>query len=146
MIKAILIIIICLNSGYLKAIDRVIENIRISDSKENKASRIVFDLLKKTPYSVFILNNAPRVVVDIEAEKYKNYLFEGSRLIENIRIRKVEKGVIRVVFDLKSRAYIDKNFYLNKTNNKFFRLVIDIKETKSKILWKCINKEDIDFT
>ena len=47
MIKIILIIIICLNSGYLKAIDRVIENIRISDSKENKASRIVFDLSKK---------------------------------------------------------------------------------------------------
>ena len=81
MIKIILIIIICLNSVGLKAIDRVIENIRISDSKENKASRIVFDLSKKTPYSVFFLNNAPRLVVDIEAEKYKNYLFKESRLI-----------------------------------------------------------------
>jgi N-acetylmuramoyl-L-alanine amidase len=131
MIKIILIIIICLNSFNLKAIDRVIENIRISDSKENKASRIVFDLSKKMPYSVFVLNNTPRLVVDIEAEKYKNYLFKESRLIENIRIRRTEKGVIRVVFDLKNSAYIDKNFYLNKTSNKFFRLVIDIKETKS---------------
>ena len=149
MIKIILIIIICLNSFNLIAIDGVIENIRISDSKENKASRIVFDLSRKIPYSVFVLNNAPRLVVDIEAEKYKNYLFKESRLIKNIRVRKAEKGVVRVVFDLKKSVYIDKNFYLNKTNNKFFRLVIDIKETKyviNKKKKKKIKKREFTIT
>ena len=85
MIKIIFIIIIFLNIFDLKAINRVIENIRISDSEENKTSRIVFDLSKKAPYSVFTLDNAPRLVVDIEAEKSKNYLYKKSRLIKKYK-------------------------------------------------------------
>ncbi len=129
MIKIIFIITVYLNLFTLQAIDKVIENIRISDSSENKTSRIVLDLSRKAPYSVFILNNKPRLVVDIEAEEYKTYLYKKSRLIEDIRISKAEKGVMRLVFDLKNNAFIVKNFYLDKNNNKFFRLVIDIKET-----------------
>lgn len=149
MIKIIFIIILCLSTFDLKAIDRVIENIRISNSEDNKSSRIVFDLSKKTPYSVFVLNNTPRLVVDIEAEKSKSYLNKESRLIKNIRISKAEKGVIRVVFDLKKSAYIEKNFYLNKNNNKFFRLVIDIKEaqaTKINVKKKKLNKRKFIIT
>ena len=62
---------------------------------------------------------------------------------------KTEKGVMRVVFDLKKRAYIEKNFYLNKANNKFFRLVIDIKEaklTKSNVQKKQVNKRKFIIT
>ena len=128
MIKIIFITIVFLNSLTLEAVDKVIDNIRISDGKENKTSRIVFDLSSKVPYSVFTLNNKPRLVVDIEAEKYNKYLFKKSRLIEDIRISKAQKGVMRVVFDLKKNAFVVKNFYLDKGNNKFYRLVIDIKE------------------
>ena len=46
------------------------------------------------------------------------YFFDKfkSKLIKNIRVNNNGKGVIRLVFDLKSTAFIQKNFYLKKNN------------------------------
>ena len=117
----------------LAAEDKIIENIRISENLSENSSRIVLDLSVKTPYSVFILNNKPRLVVDIEANKYKKFIEKPTNLIKRIRIRKTDKEVIRVVFDLNRRAYVVKNFYLDKKENKFFRLVVDIKSNSNNI-------------
>ena len=37
---------------------------------------------------------------------------------------------MRLVFDLRSDAFIYKHFYLDKGKNKFYRLVIDLKRIK----------------
>ena len=127
----------------LAAEDKIIENIRISENLSENSSRIVLDLSVKTPYSVFILNNKPRLVVDIEANKYKKFIEKPTNLIKRIRIRKTDKEVIRVVFDLNRRAYVVKNFYLDKKENKFFRLVVDIKSNSNIVKFKNNNQNSI---
>ena len=124
-------------------LDEKLKNIRFSDNHENKSLRIVFDLTHKSPYTVFALNNNPRLVLDIETDsdikKYNN----KSIFIQNIRTRKTGKNVMRIVFDLKSNFYIDKHFYLKKNKNNIFRLVVDLKINKNVTVQKkkLFNKE-----
>ena len=69
-----------------------------------------------------------------------------SKLIEKVRINNNGKGVIRLVFDLKVKAYIEKNFYLNKEKNNLYRLVIDLQIQKKNISKKKIIKTKKPFT
>jgi len=115
------------NINFLFSIDYKLKNIRLSDNHQSKSLRIVLDLTHKAPYTVFSLNNNPRLVIDLESnskiKKFKN----ESIYIKNIRTRKTDQNVMRIVFDLKSNFYIDKHFYLKKNEKNIFRLVIDLK-------------------
>ena len=129
--RVILIFLASLNISNTFSND-FIQNIRLSDNNDNKITRIVLDLSEKLPYTAFILNNKPRLVIDIEASGYTGKSIKNSKLVRSIRFRKTEKGVIRIVFDLTKKSYILKNFYLKKNNNQIHRLVIDIKEVSNK--------------
>ncbi len=107
---------------------KFIENIRSSDNYETKITRVVLDLSHKTPYSIFTLSEKPRLVIDLEAENFKKIKLLKGKLINNLRVRKTEQGVIRVVFDLSKEAFINKSFFLDKGNNSNYRLVIDLQE------------------
>ena len=97
--------LILFNNCYSK--NNTINNIRTSDKFNNNITRIVLDLSKKTAYSVFILDNNPRLVIDLEATENKEFYDLKSQLIEKLRINNNNaKGVIRLVFDLKEKAYI----------------------------------------
>ena len=113
--------------NFLFSTDYKLKNIRFSDNHQSKSLRIVLDLTHKAPYTVFSLNNSPRLVIDLESKsgikKFKN----ESSYIKNIRTRKTDKNVMRIVFDLNSNFYIDKHFYLKKNEKNIFRLVIDLK-------------------
>ena len=65
-----------------------------------------------------------------EIKKFKN----ESIYIKNIRTRKTEQNVMRVVFDLKYNFYIDKHFYLKKNEKNIYRLVIDLKLNNKSIV------------
>ena len=93
------------------------ENIRFSDDHKNNSFRIVLDLTHKAPYSVFTLNNKPRLVVDIETKKIINKLKNSSDFINNIRSNQTDKNVTRIVFDLKKFYNVD--FSEEKYNNTF---------------------------
>ena len=119
------LIFIILNKAYTK--QNIIQNLRISDKTEVTSTRIVLDLTNKTAYSVFTLDNNPRLVIDLEATSYEKFDKFKSKIIENIRVNNNGKGVIRIVFDLSKKAFIEQNFYLKKNNKNLFRLVIDLK-------------------
>ena len=91
------------------------------------------DLFQKTAYSVFTLDNNPRLVIDLEATENKEIYELKSKIVSKVRISNNGKGVIRLVFDLKYRASIEKNFYLNKNEKNLYRLVIDLKHDKKKL-------------
>ena len=122
--------------------DRTIEKIRISDNNQKGSVRVVFDLNEKVPYTSFTLDKNPRLVVDLEADQIKKLDKLKSSKVKKIRIRKTEKGVIRVVFDLKESFYIEKNFYLEKGEYFFYRLVIDLKINLKVKERKVNNKSD----
>ena len=130
MLKTIFIIFLFLYCNSVFAGKKVIENIRISDNSKIDEARIVLELNDKVPYSLFMLDNNPRLVIDLEANDFKNIKIKSNKLIKNIRLRKTEIGVVRVVFDLKKKTYLKKNFFLDKKEYKFFRLVVDIATQK----------------
>ena len=114
------------NINLLFSIDDKLKNIRFSDNLQSKSLRIVLDLTHKAPYTVFSLNNNPRLVIDLESKSEIKKFKNESIYIKNIRTRKTDQNVMRVVFDLKSNFYIDKHFYLKKNENNIHRLVIDL--------------------
>ena len=134
------LIFITLNKAHTQ--QNIIQNVRISDKTESNSARIVLDLTNKTAYSVFTLDNNPRLVIDLEATSYGKFDKFKSNIIKNIRVNN-NKGVIRIVFDLSKKAFIEQNFYLKKNNKNLFRLVIDLKyqNNTKKITKKKIKKK-----
>ena len=127
--------------------DSTIENIRISEDKKNNKSRIVFDLNREIPYTVFTLDNKPRLVIDIEADRLNKISKKKYSNIKEIRYRKTEKGIIRIVFDLMNSSYISKHFFLGRNENNYIRLVIDLTSQKSeKIKYKKKTKRNFVIT
>ncbi len=146
-IKYYLFLFILVYSHLAFSKTNTIANIRIADKDNNTTTRIVLDLSSKTAYSVFTLDKEPRLVIDLEANTYKKITNFKSNIIKKIRVNNNEKGVIRLVFDLKEKVFIEKNFYLGKNKNGLYRLVIDIKYKKKneqKIIVK--KKEKKPFT
>ena len=129
--KILLSFLIFINSNSLLSVDERLQNIRFSDNQKNKSLRVVLDLTHKAAYTVFSLNKNPRLVIDIETKSKTRTFQNNSIFIENIRTRITDKNVMRIVFDLKSKFYIDKHFYLKKNKNNIFRLVIDLKKKEN---------------
>ena len=117
--RILLIFLVFTNIKLLFSIDNKLNNIRFSDNHQSKSLRIVLDLTHKAPYTVFSLNNNPRLVIDLESKSEIKKFKNESIYIKNIRTRKTEKNVMRVVFDLKYNFYIDKHFYLKKKWKKY---------------------------
>ena len=125
--RILLIFLVFINIKLLFSIDNKLNNIRFSDNHQSKSLRIVLDLTHKAPYTVFSLNNNPRLVIDLESKSEIKKFKNESTYIKNIRTRKTDQNVMRIVFDLKSNFYIDKHFYLKKNEKNIYRLVIDLK-------------------
>ena len=70
--KILLFFLIFINSNFLLSLDERLQNIRFSDNHKNKSFRVVLDLSHKAAYTVFSLNNNPRLVIDIETKTEKS--------------------------------------------------------------------------
>ena len=70
----------------------------------------MLDLSEKTAYSVFSLDNKPRLVIDIEASENKGTYDLKSKTYRKVRINNNGKGIIRLVFDLKKGFLLKKTF------------------------------------
>ena len=132
--RILLILFVFTNVNLLFSIDYELKNIRFSDNFQSKSLRIVLDLTHKAPYTVFSLNNDPRLVIDLESKSEVKKFKNESMYIKNIRTRKTDQNVMRIVFDLKSSFYIAKHFYLKKNEKGIYRLVIDLKLNSKRIV------------
>ena len=132
--RILLILFVFTNVNLLFSIDYELKNIRFSDNFQSKSLRIVLDLTHKAPYTVFSLNNDPRLVIDLESKSEVKKFKNESMYIKNIRTRKTDQNVMRIVFDLKSNFYIAKHFYLKKNEKGIYRLVIDLKLNSKRIV------------
>ena len=99
------LILIIFNNCFSK--QNIIKNIRTSDKLDEVTTRIVLDLSHKTAYSVFTLDNKPRLVIDIEATESKGSYDLKSKLIEKVRISNDRNGVIDFMNILRSMPSID---------------------------------------
>ncbi len=137
LLRISLIFLVFTNINLLFSTDYRLKNIRFSDNLQSKSLRIVLDLTNKAPYTVFSLDNNPRLVIDLESNSEVKKFKNESIYIKNIRTRKTDQNLMRIVFDLKSNFYIDKHFYLKKNEKNIYRLVIDLKlNNKSSVEYK----------
>lgn len=109
-----------------------------------KWTRIVLDMTKAMPYTVNVLENPPRVVVELPPTtwqaNYKNNTMQGNGqgLIKAFRAGSVKNaaghnktnstdgGRYRLVFDMKTHVQLVKSFSLQATANNPARLVLDL--------------------
>lgn len=94
----------------------------------NNASRLVFDLSKKTPSHVFLLSNPPRLVIDFKKTRTIKPLTQppkGHPQFKHLRSAVRNKKDFRVVIDLKKPAK-SNNFYLLPNKSRGHRLVVDL--------------------
>ena len=145
--RILLIFFVFTNIKLLYSIDNELKNLRFSDNHQSKSLRIVLDLTHKAPYTVFSLNENPRLVIDLESKSNIKKFKNESIFIKNIRSRKTDQNLMRIVFDFKSNFIVNKHFYLKKNEKNIFRLVIDLKvNNKNKDKYKVKkNREEPKF-
>ena len=90
--RILLFFFVFTNIKLLYSVDNELKNIRFSDNHQSKSLRIVLDLTHKAPYTVFLLNENPRLVIDLESKseikKFKNesiYIKNISKTFTNIK-------------------------------------------------------------
>ena len=85
LIRILLVFLVFINVNLLLSIDYKLKNIRFSDNHQSKSLRIVLDLTHKAPYTVFSLNNDPRLVIDLESKsEVKKFILMKIKVINNI--------------------------------------------------------------
>lgn len=91
-------------------------------------TRLVFDLNRSIEYKVFPLHNPERIVIDVEGVTLKadlNSLEIPDPVIATIRHGSPEKGILRIVLDVKEKVN-PRSFLLKPMQGKPHRLVIDL--------------------
>ncbi len=102
-----------------------ITNMRIG--QQVSSVRIVFDADKAFDYSVFLLSDPKRLVVDaFHSNIQKTLQSDPNSLIGSTRIGKLNSSDKRIVFDLKKPALVKKVFTLKPQGTAKWRLVVDL--------------------
>ena len=102
-----------------------ITNMRIG--QQVSSVRIVFDADQKFDYSVFLLSNPKRLVVDaLDAKIKKTLSADKNSIISSTRVGELNKTDKRVVFDLQKPVLIKQAFMLAPSKNNNWRFVVDL--------------------
>jgi N-acetylmuramoyl-L-alanine amidase len=95
-------------------------------------TRFVADLDRPVSYSVYVISDPYRVVVDMHDVRFNMpaSLGEASKgLIREFRFGQVAPGQSRIVIETEGPVLIEKSFVLNAANGEPARMVIDLVQT-----------------
>lgn len=95
-------------------------------------TRFVADLDRPVSYSVYVIDQPYRVVVDLPGVQFNmppEIGDEGKGLIRAYRFGQLAPGKSRVVIDTNGPVLIEKSFVLNPENGQPARMIIDIIQT-----------------
>jgi len=103
-----------------------VREVRLWTAPDN--TRLVFDLSKAVEYKVFRLHKPERIVIDISHSRLKarfDQLPLPDPVIESVRHGSPEKGLLRIVLDVKESVQ-PRSFLLKPMQGKPNRLVVDL--------------------
>lgn len=89
-------------------------------------TRLVIDLSQSADFRTFILDNPHRLVVDLPSFEWRATGSVQSDLIAGARTGRLQAGIDRLVFDLKSPVKVISAFLLPRNDGLPDRLVIDV--------------------
>lgn len=122
-----------------------LQNVRLGTQNATTV-RLVLDLSDKPDYSVFLLKEPFRVVVDVKNTVIKvnnKTLKTTGKFITALRIGKIGKGDARVVVQTSDESKVNRSFFLPPQGGFGWRLVVDIEQVTVKE--KINNLENDDF-
>ena len=106
---------------------------RIRHWSAPSSTRIVLDMTDKASYSVFSLDNPPRIVVDLQdavCNRDKQTVAINDEHIRRVRLANRPPNAARLVLDLSNARLTHKTFALAAMDGQPHRLVFDIKNPK----------------
>ena len=140
----LVIIVLCLISHNLCAKTQI-NDLRVWSSPDN--TKAVIDLSDQVDYSLFQLDNPPRVVVDLKNTQLNKQLsIKSNPVIRNFRKGQKDKNTLRLVFDLKNQQKA-RSFLLKPAQQYGHRLVIQLENNKkqNKTVKQIHKKKDRDI-
>lgn len=99
---------------------------------DDARTRFVADLDRPVSYSVYVIDNPYRVVVDLPDVRFNmppEIGDDGKGLIRAYRFGQLAPGKSRIVIDTIGPVLIEKSFVLNPENGQPARMIIDIVQT-----------------
>lgn len=99
---------------------------------DGERTRFVADLNRAVSYSVYVIDDPYRVVVDLPDVQFAmppEVGDEGGGLIRAFRFGQLAPGKSRIVIDTNGPVLIEKSFVLNPENGQPARIIIDIIQT-----------------
>jgi len=103
-----------------------VQDIRLWTAPDH--SRLVLDLSGEITYKLFRLHKPERIVIDMQQTEMKvslNKLTLPDPVLQSIRHGEPEKGVLRLVLDVKEKVQ-PRSFLLKPMHDKPYRLVLDL--------------------
>ena len=119
-----------------------VKNVRTWPAPDH--TRVVFDLDSTVAYTVFLLDDPDRVVIDLKHTRLATDIRRPSRsdrLLRRIRSAPRKNGGLRVVLDLK-RTIRPRSFLLDPNKQYGHRLVVDLYPKTTQVSNEGVEKED----
>ena len=120
------------------ALAGTVKDIRLGVSDER--TRVVLDLSKDVKYSVFLLDNPRRVVVDLPTLDWPSKTPPSDGLVAGVRFGQFTETQSRLVIDVAKPIKVAKDFVLKPASGLPHRLVIDLVPSNAAAFAKQVSK------
>ena len=135
------VLLICLISAPVFAAVTGVTDVTITRA-ENNQTRFTLEITKDAPYRVFILNNPPRMVIDLPKMEWHGPLNKGDRngIIKSYRRGTYQGDTLRIVIDLNRPAILAAHEKQTPTQNTPWQYSFFLKTVDAMTFQKAINK------
>jgi len=123
------VLMLCVSTTYAQRVN--IEKLRYWVAPDH--TRLVFDVSSKIKHDVFVLDNPPRVVIDLKDSRLLRKLTQppvDHSLFKAVRSARRNKEDLRIVVDLKTEVS-PNSFTLQPNKKSKHRLVVDLFDKKN---------------
>ena len=138
------LMLLCLVPSFAQAADSV-TNVTIQRGSPATQTRFALETNKAVPYRAFVLNNPPRMVIDLPMMKWSAPMNKGDRngIIKSYRKGTYQKDTLRIVLDLNRPAVLNNHQRQAAAKGQGWRYLFDLKPVNAIEFQKAINKVDV---
>jgi N-acetylmuramoyl-L-alanine amidase len=114
---------------------------------DDNRTRFIADISKPVSYSVYVLPDPYRVIIDLPGVSFDLPPGVGKKvrgLVTEYRYGQIEDGKSRIVLDTKGPVLIEKSYLVEAKNGQPARIVVDLLQTSEVAFQKSFAKDNPD--